>query len=193
MFLQEPHVKESCGGLRDYQNVKWLARVKKGYRNLDALVKEKILTKTACKAMRDAYDFVHRVRTNFISTQARLLIFSPLQLQGVVATHFKYPQKSILRRCEAFMRDYYRHTKALHQHTTSYWKFSRSRSKKKALLHGIPGLPKEERNGKSLTPSSPKTAASILNITTFFPTTSSVDGLVSTLPTERAASLATNA
>ncbi|MGE9269625.1 MAG: hypothetical protein ACQKBU_02380, partial [Verrucomicrobiales bacterium] len=42
-----------------------------------------------------------------------------LRLQGVVATSFSYPQRSILRRTEAFMRDYYRHTKNLYQHTTS--------------------------------------------------------------------------
>lgn len=119
VFLQEPHIKESCGGLRDYHNVKWLARVKRGYTELSQLVKDRSLTKVAAKAMEDAYDFLHRVRNELHFHTGSNTDILTLQLQGVVATNFKYPEESILRRCESFMRDYYRHTKALHQHTTS--------------------------------------------------------------------------
>jgi [protein-PII] uridylyltransferase len=37
-----------------------------------------------------------------------------LQLQGKVATALSYPEKNILLRCEAFMRDYYRETRETH-------------------------------------------------------------------------------
>jgi len=119
VFLQEPHVKESCGGLRDYHNVKWIARVKRGFTELSELVKERILTRRAEKAMEEANDFLHRVRNALHFHTGKSTDILTLQLQGVVATQFNYPEKSILRRCESFMRDYYRHTKALYQHTTS--------------------------------------------------------------------------
>lgn len=119
VFLQEPHVKESCGGLRDFQNVMWLARVKKGFTSLDSFVEKRSLTRKACNAMREAYDFLHRVRNELHFHTGSSTDILTLQLQGVVATNFNYAEKSILRRCESFMRDYYRHTRALHQHANS--------------------------------------------------------------------------
>ncbi|WP_018970768.1 [protein-PII] uridylyltransferase [Rubritalea marina] len=119
VFLQEPHVKESCGGLRDYQNIIWVANVERGTCNLEDLVKEKILTKGAYKELEAAYDFIHRVRNELHYHTGRSTDILTLQLQGVVATNFQYPEKSILRRCESFMRDYYRHTRAIFNHTNS--------------------------------------------------------------------------
>ncbi|MGJ8672752.1 [protein-PII] uridylyltransferase [Rubritalea sp.] len=119
VFLQEPHVKESCGGLRDYHNIIWVEQVERGTNDLSALVKERILTKNAHKEIIEAYDFVHRVRNELHYHTGRSTDILTLQLQGVVATNFQYPEKSILRRCESFMRDYYRHTRHLYNHTTS--------------------------------------------------------------------------
>lgn len=119
VFLQEPKVKESCGGMRDYQNIQWVALVKRGSKNLKDLVDAKLLTATAYREMESAYDFLHRVRNELHYHSAKATDQLTLQLQGVVATAFAYPQKSILRSTEAFMRDYYRHTLNLYQHTGS--------------------------------------------------------------------------
>lgn len=119
VFLQEPHVKESCGGLRDYHNIIWVANVERGTCDLADLVKEKILTKGAYNELESAYDFIHRVRNELHYHTGRSTDILTLQLQGIVATNFQYPEKSILRRCESFMRDYYRHTRAIFNHTTS--------------------------------------------------------------------------
>ncbi|MFC4995271.1 [protein-PII] uridylyltransferase [Rubritalea tangerina] len=119
VFLQEPHVKESCGGLRDYHNIIWVSQVERGTNDLEALVRERILTKTAYKEIVEAYDFIHRVRNELHYHTGRSTDILTLQLQGIVATNFQYPEKSILRRCESFMRDYYRHTRAIYNHTTS--------------------------------------------------------------------------
>ena len=119
VFLQEPNVKESCGGMRDYQNIQWVALVKRGSRNLKDLVDAKLLTATAYRELEDAYDFLHRVRNELHYHAEKATDQLTLQLQGVVATAFAYPQKSILRSTEAFMRDYYRHTRNIYQHTGS--------------------------------------------------------------------------
>lgn len=119
VFLQEPNVKESCGGMRDYQNIQWVAWVKRGSKNPKDLVEAKLLTAAAHREMEAAYDFLHRVRNELHYHSGKATDQLTLQLQGVVATAFAYPQKSILRSTEAFMRDYYRHTLHLYQHTGS--------------------------------------------------------------------------
>jgi len=119
VFLQEPNVKESCGGLRDYQNILWVARIKTGSADLRKLVEERIITSNTLREIGEAYDFLLRVRNELHFHTGKSTDILTLQLQGVVATAFDYPQRSILRRTEAFMRDYYRHTRHLYRHTTS--------------------------------------------------------------------------
>ncbi|MBK1827061.1 [protein-PII] uridylyltransferase [Haloferula rosea] len=119
VFLQEPNVKEGCGGMRDYHNILWVAHAKRGIRDLKKLVDARLLTRTAHREILEAYDFLHRVRNELHYQAGRGSDQLTLRLQGVVATNFRYPQRSILRRTEAFMRDYYTHTRHLYQHTNS--------------------------------------------------------------------------
>ena len=119
VFLQEPNVKEGCGGMRDYQNIHWVALVKRGYKSLRELVDAKLLNASSYRELEDAYDFLHRVRNELHYHSDKATDQLTLQLQGVVATAFAYPQRSILRSTEAFMRDYYRHTRNIYQHTGS--------------------------------------------------------------------------
>ncbi|KAB2640686.1 MAG: hypothetical protein DVB25_03695 [Verrucomicrobia bacterium] len=116
VFLQEPNVKESCGGLDDYHNLRWVCRVKRGNSDLAAMVADASLTATAHREIEAAVNFLHRVRNELhYHTQAPTDQLT-LRLQGVVSTAFEYPQRDILRRTEVFMRDYYRHTLNLYQH-----------------------------------------------------------------------------
>jgi [protein-PII] uridylyltransferase len=119
VFLQEPNVKESCGGLRDYHNILWVARVKLGTTDLSELVENRTITASTRNEIEAAHDFIHRVRNELHYHNQKATDQLTLQLQGVVSTAFDYPQKDILRKTEAFMRDYYRHTRHLYQHTTS--------------------------------------------------------------------------
>ncbi|MFU8894412.1 MAG: [protein-PII] uridylyltransferase [Luteolibacter sp.] len=119
VFLQEPHVKEGCGGLRDFHNIFWVARVKRGIRNLDDLVEQRLITSDTRRELEEAHDFLLRVRNELHYHSGRAIDQLTLHLQGVVCTALQYPQRSILRRTEAFMRDYYRHTRHIHRHSTS--------------------------------------------------------------------------
>jgi len=117
VFLQEPNVKESCGGLDDFHNLLWVCRVKRGNSDLTALVADGSLTANARQEIEAAVDFLHRVRNELhYHTQAPTDQLT-LMLQGVVSTTLEYAQRDILRRTEAFMRDYYRHTLNLYQHS----------------------------------------------------------------------------
>jgi len=119
VFLQEPNVKESCGGLDDYHHLLWVCRVKHGSTDLATFVAHASLTATARREIEAAVDFLQRVRNELhYHTQAPTDQLT-LRLQGVVSTALEYPQRDILRRTEVFMRDYYRHTLNLYQHCSS--------------------------------------------------------------------------
>jgi [protein-PII] uridylyltransferase len=114
VFLQEPNVKNSCGGLRDYQNMLWMGKVKRGISNTAGLVDAQLITATERKQLDQAYDFLLRVRTELHYIQKREGDILTLQLQGRIANNFHYKQHTILRRTEALMRDYYQHSNTIH-------------------------------------------------------------------------------
>jgi [protein-PII] uridylyltransferase len=113
-YLQEPNVKGGCGGLRDYQNLIWVGKVKRGFANTQAFVDAQLLTPTERKQLDRAYDFLLRIRTELHYLQKRAGDVLTLRLQGQIADSFGYQHRTILRRMEAFMRDYYGHTSILY-------------------------------------------------------------------------------
>ncbi len=113
-FLQEPNVKNGCGGLRDYQNLLWVGRVKRGFANTQAFVDAQLLTPTERKQLDRAYDFLLRIRTELHYLQKRAGDVLTLRLQGQIADSFGYQHRTILRKMEAFMRDYYENTSLLY-------------------------------------------------------------------------------
>lgn len=119
VHLQEPNVKEGCGGLRDFHNIIWILWVLRRTRDLNAVVSEKLLGISSVKAMENAYEFLMRVRNSLHYLQKKQGDILTLRLQGQVAEDLNYPQKTKIRRIEAFMRDYYGHTRRLYQYSTS--------------------------------------------------------------------------
>ena len=119
VFMQEPNVKNGVGGLRDYQSMLWLSYVAQRLNTTAKLAEKKYIRSSERGALEKAYDFLLRVRTEMHYLNGRALDGLTLQLQGRVATAFHYPQKHILRRCEAFMRDYYNHTRNISRITSA--------------------------------------------------------------------------
>ncbi len=108
--MQEPNIKEGCGGLRDYQNLLWISFFKERIQTTAGLVEKKLLDDRERRTLETAYDFLLRVRTelHFINKDAKVtpdVIVLGQQLK--LANKLHYAQKNILRRSEAFMRDYY--------------------------------------------------------------------------------------
>lgn len=118
VFLQEPNIKESPGTLRDYNNLEWIIDAEAGTRSMTELVSRRILSRLARRELKDAFNFLHRVR-NGLHYHDKGNDILTLRFQGVLADEFGYPEKSILRRIESFMRDYYTHARNVHNHTKS--------------------------------------------------------------------------
>jgi [protein-PII] uridylyltransferase len=117
-FVQEPHVKNGCGGLRDYQNLIWMTYARHRRLNPRDLVGLGLISKAGWREVEQAYDFILRVRNEMHYTEKRAEDLLTLRLQGPVATNLGYRHKKILRRIEALMHDYYTATRDILQRSS---------------------------------------------------------------------------
>jgi [protein-PII] uridylyltransferase len=119
VFMQEPNVKQGAGGLRDYQNMLWISYFKEHINTTAKLVEGRFLRESERRALEKGYDFLMRVRTQLHYLSGRPQESLTLQLQGRVAAGFNFPQKHVLHRVEAFMREYFSHARNIHLITQS--------------------------------------------------------------------------
>ncbi len=98
VYMQEPNIKNGCGGLRDYQNLLWIAFFKERVQSTAGLVEKKLLNESERRQLDRAYDFLLRVRTeiHYMNKRSADVIVLSQQLQ--LADKLKYAQKNILRR-----------------------------------------------------------------------------------------------
>jgi len=112
-FLQEPDIKNGVGGLRDYQNILWMARIRLNAQSLQDLVAKKYLHLHEAKDLEQAYDFLLRVRNELHFQSRRPTDVLDLEKQPGVAYALGYRQQDLFKRVETFMRDYYRCTQQI--------------------------------------------------------------------------------
>ena len=115
LYLQEPDIKNGVGGLRDYQNILWMAHIKYGFRSFRDLVKAKLLRNDEREALIDAYDFLLRTRTELHMQNRRPTDKLDLDQQPAIAEYLNYPQEDIFERVESFMKDYYTAARTIYQ------------------------------------------------------------------------------
>ena len=111
VYMQEPHLKNGCGGLRDYQNLLWMSYFKEGTLTTTHLVGKDWLSESDQKRIEAAYDFLLRLRTDLHYATGRAADVLHLNMQEQIAKRLNYPQKRGQLRSEALMRDYYEHTR----------------------------------------------------------------------------------
>ena len=119
VYMQEPNIKNGCGGLRDYQNLLWMAYFKDGVRSTKDLVARKYVNESEQRELDRAYDFLFRLRTELHYVTGRhadvILVGNQKDLADRLGYKERFPD--VLLRTEALMRDYYSNARAIYEIT----------------------------------------------------------------------------
>jgi len=110
VYLLEPNVKRSRGGLRDLQLFRWAAMARYGVVEFDQLAARGILAPDDWSALSQALEFLLRLRNelHFHAGKATDVLDRAEQVR--IAAERGYAGKAGLLPVEQFMREYFRHT-----------------------------------------------------------------------------------
>ncbi|MDQ8203554.1 [protein-PII] uridylyltransferase [Pelagicoccus sp. SDUM812003] len=140
VFMQEPDIKSGVGGLRDYHNTLWMARVRLNLTTVEGLSELNYLSKQELAEFKEAYDYLLRVRNELHFRIKRPSDLLSLEAQPKVARRLGYTQRDILKRVEAFMRDYYQRAQTIYRISKNVEKrlaLSNEESSKKSALESV--------------------------------------------------------
>ena len=109
VYLLEPNIKRSRGGLRDIHLLRWMWFVQTGVSDLDRLKSLGALSKFDHHRLCSSREFLLRVRNEMHFTRPGDALLRHEQLR--IAEKFGYRESGGLRPVEQFMRDYFRHAR----------------------------------------------------------------------------------
>src|SRR5205807_165133 len=147
VYMQEPQLKSGCGGLRDYQNLLWMTYFKEGALTTTHLVGKDWLSETDRRRIEAAYDFLLRVRTDLHYATGRATDILHLNVQEQIAKRLHYSQQNGQLQSEAFMREYYEHTRNIFRVTeriTAQFASGRATERTRSLFSFLPLMRMDE-------------------------------------------------
>jgi len=107
LYLLEPNVKSAEGGLRDLQSALWVARVRFKVAGISDLLSRALLPEREIRDMRNARDFIWRVRNELHFLAGRKNDQLTFDVQPQVAAAMGYLDGPLGSGVEQFMRHYY--------------------------------------------------------------------------------------
>ncbi len=132
LYLLQPNVKESAGGLRDYHTAYWtMQATQPTARGHDDFLHLGLLTESETREYRDALDFLGRVRNELHLRTGRKVDQMSFELQESIAEAFGFGSGGEAELpVERFMGTYYRHARAVLNYSSLVIEQCRSRVQK---------------------------------------------------------------
>ena len=118
IYLQEPDIKESVGGLRDFHTAIWITAVKFGIKDLHLLSKRNIISSSLADASRASIDFLWWLRNELHYVSKRKTDKLSFEVQQTIAKNLGYSDNGNILAEEAMMRDYYLRAEHLSEFTS---------------------------------------------------------------------------
>jgi [protein-PII] uridylyltransferase len=139
VFVLEPNVKRSTGGLRDIQLVRWLGRLAYGAETLDDLAHAGGISRADADAVRDAREFLLRVRNDLHLAAGKAADELTRHEQVRLAAARGLEARDGLLGVERFMREYFGHTRRVAQVVDTLLRSFRRRGAMAAIAQGLLG------------------------------------------------------
>lgn len=129
VFLLEPNVKRSRGGLRDMQLIRWIGFARYGLADPSQLVAQGALSEEDYLAFQKAGEFLLRLRNelHFQAGKSADVLDRFEQLR--IAELWGYDDLDGMLHVEKFMRDYFRHTDQISHLSTRFLAQARSKAR----------------------------------------------------------------
>ncbi|MGH7135026.1 MAG: DUF294 nucleotidyltransferase-like domain-containing protein, partial [Pirellulales bacterium] len=134
VFLLEPNIKRSRGGLRDIQFLRWMAFARQGTPEIEALTSGGVLLPEDIVSLEQAREFLLRLRNemHFHAGKANDLLDRTEQVR--LAEVYGYQGVEGLLPVEQFMREYFRLTEGVSQVVMRFMAATRRRPRWTTLL-----------------------------------------------------------
>ncbi|MFH0871770.1 MAG: [protein-PII] uridylyltransferase [bacterium] len=114
LYLQEPNIKESMGGLRDLHTAQWMARARFGTSTLEGLAERGVIGQEDLAQAREVLNFMWRLRNELHYLYGQKNDVLSLALQKQVARQLGYLDDGRAFGVERLMRQYYLYARLLH-------------------------------------------------------------------------------
>ncbi len=154
VYLLEPNVKKSKGGLRDLHLLQWAGVARYQAPTIRELSDRGILSRTDFVTVSEAREFLWRVRALLHAHAGMAQEILSFDEQVWLAERFGFHDRPHLLAVEQFMQQYYRHTMGLHEACSRFVQRCKSRGWWKRLTGWLPA-PRVDRyfveDGASLT------------------------------------------
>ncbi len=111
LFLREPNIKESSGGLRDLHTALWLAFTHFRVSSYPELVSQGVLTARSLALLIRSRNFLWRLRNEMHYLSGRKNDHLTFDLQEATARDFRYRDSAHLEAVERFMKSYFLHAR----------------------------------------------------------------------------------